>query len=197
MSVIVLPSPFRPRSCNFFLQTTQRVSAAPFSGSEQAVDLLNDRWRVTCELPGMTQAAAAGVEAFIAAMRGQVNTCALWHFTRPAPRGTARGTMTLNASAAQGASSIVVAGVSPSTGTLLAGDMLGAGGQLLMVATDCVAVAGIATVPIVNRLRAALSGGASVTWDRPTAPFRILSTEGVSFVPRRAMPVSFDFGEAI
>jgi hypothetical protein len=121
----------------------------------------------------------------------------LYHFTRPAPRGTVRGTLTLNALAAQGASSIVVTGCSPATGTLLAGDMLGVGGLLLMVGADCTAVAGVITVPIVNRLRVAQSSGAAVTWDKPTAPFRLLSTNGVQYTPGVAQAVSFDFGESI
>lgn len=197
MSVITLPSNFKPRACNLTLMTNQRVHASVYSGSEQPVDLLNDRWLLSCELPNASFAAAAAIEAFIAAMRGQVNTCNLWHFARPQPRGTARGTLTMNATAAQGAATIVVAGVSPATGTLLAGDVLGAGGQLLMVAADCTAVAGVITVPIVNRLRAAISSGASVTWDKPTASFRILATDGVNYTPRRATPVSIDFGEAL
>jgi len=81
-------------------------------------------------------------------MRGQSNKVALYHFARAAPAGTVRGALTLNASAAQGASSIVVTGCNPATGTLIAGDMLGVGGQLLMVAADCTAVAGVITVPI-------------------------------------------------
>jgi hypothetical protein len=197
VSVILLPSGFKPRSCSFSLAVNQRVYASVFGGAEQAVDLLNDRWTVTCELAGRSHAAGAEIEAFIAAMRGQVNTCSLWHFTRPQPRGTARGTMVLNAAAAQGASSISVSGVSPANGTLLAGDILGVGGQLLMVASDCVAAGGIVTIQIVNRLRAALSSSAAVTWDKPTASFRLLSSEGVTYSPRLAATASLDFAEAL
>ena len=197
MSVVTLPALFVPRSCQLTLATSQRVSASPFGGSEQAIDLLNDRWLLSCELPAARHANAAWREAFIGAMRGQVNTTALWHFARPAPRGTVRGTLTLASSAAQGAASLSITGCSPSTGTLLAGDMLGVGGLLLMVAADCTAVAGVITVPLANRLRTAKSSGTSVTWDKPTAPFRLLSTSGVQYAPGVAAPVSFDFGEHI
>lgn len=198
MSLIALPSLFKPRTCQVDLSVNQRVTAAPFGGSEQAVDLLNDRLLLSCELPpSVYHADGAWREAFIQSLRGQVNWVPLWHFTRPAPRGTVRGTLTLNAAAAQGASSIVVTGCSPSTGTLLAGDLVGVGGLLLMVATDCTAVAGVITVPITNRLRTALSGGASVTWDKPTTLFRLLSQSGVQYAPRQVSPTRFEFGEKI
>ena len=203
MSLITLPTTFKPRTCTMVQAVTQRVNASPFGGSEQAIDLLNDRWLCNVELPPMGQASAArrvaasALEAFIGAMRGQTNTVELWHFARPQPQGSVRGTLTLNASAAQGASSVVLTGCSPSTGTLLAGDMLGVGGLLLMVAIDCTAVAGVITVPITNRLRTAQSGGAAVTWDKPKGTFRLLSTSGVQYAPGIAGGPSFDFGEVI
>lgn len=197
MSVITLPANFKPSSCALTPFMSQRVSAAPFGGSEQPVDLLNDRWLMSCELPNSLTNSGAWIEAFIGSMRGQVNTVALHHFARPYPVGTVRGTLTLNASVAQGANSIAVTGCSPSNGTLLAGDMLGVGGLLLMVASDCTAVAGVITVPVTNRIRTALSSGASVTWAKPTAMFRLLSNNAVSYTPAVAGAVSFDFGEAI
>lgn len=197
MSTITVPSQFEPRTCAFAANVNQRVNAAPFGGSEQAIDLLNDRWLCSVELAPQYNASAAYIEAFIAALRGQTNTCNLWHFTRPAPRGTVRGTLTLLGSAAQGAASLVITGCSPATGTLLAGDMLGVGGLLLMVAADATASGGVITVTLANRLRTAQSAGAAVTWDKPTAPFRLLSTSGVQYTPGVAAPVSFDFGEAI
>lgn len=197
MSVITLPAAFVPHSCQLTQSVNQRVSAAPFGGSEQAIDLLNDRWLLSCELPNHLNSDGAWREAFIGAMRGQTNVVNLHHFARKAPRGTVRGTLTLSASAAQGASSVVITGCSPATGTLLAGDMIGVGGLLLMVASDCAAVAGVVTVPITNRLRVAQSSGAAVTWDKPTAPFRLLATNGVGYSPAVSGAVSFDFGEKI
>lgn len=199
MSTIALPVQFTPSTVNFKQNVNQRVSAAPFGGSEQAIDLLNDRWTCNCEISIKSAAKAASLEAFVAAMRGQTNTVALYHFARPAPNGTMRGTLTLNVAAAQGASSIVVTGGAGQAGnTLLAGDMLGVGGLLLMVASDCVADAnGTVTVLITNRLRVAQNSGAAVTWSQPTALFRLLSSSGIQYTAMVANPSSFDFGEAI
>lgn len=197
MSTISRPTQFIPRACTLMLATNQRVSASPFGGSEQAVDMLNDRWMMSCDLPPASHANAAWLEAFIGSMRGQVNVVALYHFARPQPRGTARGTMLINGAVAQGASSIAIDGISPSTGTLLAGDMLGVGGQLFMVAADVTASGGAATVTIVNRVRTAIADNASVTWDRPTCLFRLVSSPSVAFAPGLATPTGFDFAEAI
>ena len=197
MSTITLPAAFKPIKFGLKLYVSQRVTAAPFGGSEQAVDLLNDRWTCHVETASLSDSDGAYLEAFIASMRGQANNVALCHYNRKQPSGTVRGTLTLNAAAAQGANSIVIAGCSPSNGTILTGDMLGVGGLLLQAASDCVAVAGVCTVPIVNRLRAAQSSGAAVTWSQPTALFRMMATSGVSYTPDGADPISFDFSEVI
>ncbi len=198
MAVITLPSQFAPRSCIFTQSVNQRVGASPFGGSEQAVDLLNDRWLCSFELPANSQATAAAIEAFIGSMRGQTNTVALYNFARQTVRGTIAGAKTLSAGASQGAASIGIT----ATGTLLAGDLINVatptgGVLLLMVAQDCTSSAGVITTPLTNRLRVALSSGAAVTITRPTANFRMLANSGVQYVPGYASPVSFDFGEAI
>ena len=197
MSTITLPVAFQPKSVHMTLMANQRVNASPFGGSELSVDLLNDRWLMEIELPDSSQAYGAQIEGFIAAMRGQVNVCALYHFARSAPLGTARGTILVNGAVAQGASSIAIDGISPSTGTLLAGDILGIGSQLFMVAADVTAVAGAATVSIANRVRTAIADNAAVTWNAPTALFRLLSASGVTFERARASGVSLVFGEYI
>lgn len=62
--------------------------------------------------------------------------------------------------------------------TLLAGDMLGASGQLFMVAADCTGTdAGAMTVPVVNRCRSVVAGGTVLQWDRPTALFALPAME--------------------
>jgi len=197
MSLITLPTTFRASACELGLAVNQRVFASPFGGSEQAVDLLNDRWMMSVELPEAPAADGRWREAWLASMRGQVNWVALHHFQNPYPAGTARGTILVNGAVSQGASSIAIDGISPSTGTLLAGDMLGVAGQLFMVAADVTASGGAATVSIVNRVRVALANNAAVTWDRPTALFRLLSASGVRYTPGMASSMRLEFGEYI
>jgi hypothetical protein len=181
------------------LSTNQRVSAAPFGGSEQAVDLLNDRWLCSLALPPNKPSDAAQLEAFVAAMRGQTNVINLHHLMRPAPRGTMRGTLTLSAAASQGAATLSITGGSGQAGTtLLAGDMLGVGGLLVMVFSNATANgSGVITVTLANRLRTAQSSGAAVTWNQPTAPMRLLQNSGIQYQPGFAAGISLDFAEAI
>jgi hypothetical protein len=66
-------------------------------------------------------------------------------------------------------------------GTLLPGDMLGLNGMLLQVAAPGATAdaAGAMTVPLVTRLRKACTTGLAVTWDKPTAPFKLTETGGI------------------
>jgi hypothetical protein len=191
------PSAFVPDSFKLVMQTSQRVNASPFGGSEQVLDLLCDRWICSLSLPMRDQASAAAVEAFLASFRGQINTVNLWHWVRPVPRGTLRGTLLTSGTQAQGASQLVLSG-GTAGGTLLQGDLVGAGGQLLMVSTDCTADgSGNITVPLVNRLRAAILTAQSVTWNKPTLPFRVLSHAGIEYTPGIASQVDLSLGEVI
>ena len=195
MSIIIFPTAY-PRDMVMTLQTNQRAHASPFGGSEQVVDMLNDRWVAACTFPARKLKNAGPLEAFLASMRGQTNTVGIWHFARPIPRGSLRGLPTLASAAAQGAAAVsvqTVAGVS-----LLAGDLIGVSGLLLMVQADTVANgAGVMTVQIVNRLRIALLAGAAVKWDRPLVQCRLAGSSGVNYVPGQALPVQCDFAEAI
>lgn len=192
MSTITWPTAIVVRQAGLRLATTQRLHTAPTSGSEQAVDLLNDRWMLSLVLSARARFdSGARIEAFIAAMRGQTNTVALWHFVRPTVRGTL-ASATCGA-AAQGAASVTLTG----TGTLKAGDMLGIGGLLLQVADD-VTLSGSGAVSIVNRLRTAITGGSAVTLTKPTALFRLATPQaGVQYMPGKSDEVALDFAEVV
>lgn len=91
-----------------------------------------------------------------------------------------------------------VASASYAPGTLNAGDMLGVGSQLFQVRTNATATsAGVLTVKTVNRTRVALSSGAAVTWDRPTALFAVQDgASAFSFGPGAMGASSFRLVEA-
>ena len=177
------------------MSVNQRVYADPFSQFEQPTDMLGDRWLASVSVPIRVHADAAALDAFLGSFRGINNTVGLWHFVRPVPRGTLRGAPVLAALAAQFASSIQV--TVPAATTILAGDVVGLGGQLLMAAANATAVGTTLTIPLVNRLRKAQSASAAVTWNKPTAQFRLLMNPGVRYMPGYAEGVSLEFGEAI
>lgn len=197
MSTITLPSAFQPMSCNLQLITDERVWASNFGGVDQANDLLSDRWSAEIELADMSVTDAGAIQALVEALRGSVNDVALYDFARPAPLGTARGTMLVNGAVAQGASSIAIDGVSPGTGTLLPGDLLGIGGRLFRVASAVTASGGAVTVPITGRVRAAIADNAAVTWNAPTLLMRLLSASRIVYRRNRASGCSLVFQERI
>ena len=81
--------------------------------------------------------------------------------------------------------------------TLLAGDMLGLGGQWLQVADDVTASAdGTMTVTLANRVRAAASSGAAVTWDRPQATFRLAGPVAVTHLSAMTDGLELELVEA-
>lgn len=195
MTLIALPTGLAPSQFSLLLNTEQRASSSNFGGSEQVVDLLNDRWTAALTFPNLSNEDAARMEAFVASFRGMTNTVALWHFRRPVPRGTMRGSPFIEA-AQKGASSVVVN--STPGATLRAGDMIGLAGLLLQVQSDCVANGlGVVTVPLVNRLRRALPWHTDLVWQSPSAPFRLISRIGVQYLPGYSPEISLDFVEAV
>lgn len=198
MSALTWPSGLQVGSFAMKLNTVQRAHSSPFSGSEQVVDLLNDRWLISLELAPSNEADGGAQEALINSLRGMTNTVALWHMSRPEPKGTMRGAPTLSGDHAQGASALNVA-TGQAGCTVAAGDVLGVGGLLVMAASAATADGlGAITIPIVNRLRALVSNGSSVTWDKPTAPFRMATkAPAPTNMNGIASTVSLDFVEAV
>ena len=192
---IALPPGFRPATFALRQSVVQRVSASPFGGSEQILDLLQDRWMASLALSPCRPALAASREAFINAMRGQTQVCYLHHFARPRPRGTMRGAPTAQAAGVSWDSLLIntVPGAS-----LLPGDMIGVSGLLLQARAQAVAGGdGVLQVPLVNRLRKAIPAGQAVVWDRPAAPFRLLAAPAVQYGSGFADSLSLDFAEAV
>ncbi len=195
MTILTLPADLRIETATLRPVTNQRVHSSGLNLTDWAVDLLVDRWEASITLGVRYADDAAAIEAFLNNFRGQVNTVGLWPFYRPVPRGTMRGSPVLASAVAQFAASLpltVAAGA-----TLKAGDFLGVNSQLVQVASDCAAVGTLLTVPIINRLRSAASSGSVVTWQKPTAQFRLLTNPGMVYRQGIVDGLTLDFGEAI
>lgn len=190
------PSDISIRHCQFDMETAQVVNSGTDSASEQAIDRLRDRWIASLLLPVRSKQRAQRVEAFLNSMRGQTNWVRLWHYARPAPLGTMRGTPTLDLAAAQGADQIRI--LTTPFATLKAGDFLGLDPLLVMVQDDAVATAGgILIATLTNRIRIAQLAGAAVVWDKPKAEFRFRSHSGVRYVPGYTEETSVELVERI
>ena len=187
------PAAWVPRRFELRLQPNVITFTSPLNRSTQAVDLLGERWRIVLDLPPDVDSVRAGaLEAFFDRLKGPTNFVTIGHTRLRAPQGTMRGAPTLSAAAAQLANTVAIGGTS---GTLLAGDMLGIGGQLCRVMAN-------ATVPgsveIAPRLRTAMSSGTAVVWDYPTANFRLVGDGApVAWSPGMHDAPSIELVEAI
>lgn len=171
-----------PKRFRMQVMPNERCFPGYYSGQSQAVDLLGEYWVCQLTLPARcSEALGALREVFFEQLRGRVNTLQLWNQKRPAPRGTMRGTPTVRTSAAQLASTINVQTVAGKT--LEPGDLIGFGAQVSRVMGMATLVADgsghIDNVPVWPRVRAAVSGGAAITWDKPLITFRMADGAGV------------------
>lgn len=167
---------------------------SPFNGAVESVEFPGERWAVSLSMPtwNARNAKAAQAEAFFARLAGGMERLRLWHVLRPEPLGSMRGTPVLAGSVARGALELQIT----TPGSLRAGDLFKIGNQLFQCFADCSSSGGTLTVPLVQRVRAALTAGAAVAWDRPTALFVLpATTAAAGYSPGMASPVAVDLEE--
>ena len=152
------------------------VSQSPLSGDVQSVSIPGDRFRARITIPAQSYAERAQLEGFFASLRCSqtfsANRLQCWHLARPTPRGTISGSPTVQAIAAQLATTVSIqttAGV-----TLLRGDMIGFPNQTCIVTADATANgSGVMSVSIAAPLRSALSVSDAVTLSQPKMLFLV------------------------
>lgn len=180
MSIITFPESLKVARCEW---AQQRNDVAFRSGfGSQSLELSTPLWAVTLEATTGLEANGGGWQAVGMQLCGQTHQLALWNHARPVPRGSMRGTMTLNASAAQGATTLSIIASGQVSKTLLQGDYLGIGAnltqQVVMVIADATCNgSGIISVTVEPALRNAFSAGEVVTWNKPKALFRRVNSK--------------------
>lgn len=175
MSIIALPAGIVAAKMSWGQRRNDMEFRSQFGA--QTNELSAPVWMVTLEPPMTRESESGAWKALLMLLRGRTNQVELWDFARPAPRGTMRGTMTLNSSAAQGDVSLSIVAAGQAAKTLLAGDQIGLGSgttqQVVMVVADATSNgSGIISVTVEPPLRNAFAAGAAVTWDKPKALFR-------------------------
>lgn len=176
MTTVSWPATAVPSQFAMVLVPNNRQFRSPYSQALAGVDLLGNPWRFN--LSFANQARTDGtLQALFNSLRGAVNNLALWDMNRPAPRGTMRGSPTLAASVAQGASSISLQ--TTAGATLITGDKIGFQSMLFEVADPATANgSGVATVNLTSRVRKAVSSGVAVVWDKPST-LAVLNGDGI------------------
>ena len=147
------------------------VFESPIDGSVQTGDTQGPRWALVADLRPMAEADIAEFQAFLAKLRGKTNRALVRYFAREVPRGTINlSGVTVNGALSVGATQLDLSGCGSAT-TLLTGDFIGIGGQLLMVVDGPHTASGggaMTSVKFEHPLRAIASHGAPVTTDKPT-----------------------------
>ena len=168
---------FQPARMQWGVTTSRTAWASVYTGQTQRVSHLADRLRITVDLPLVLKDLAGAREAYFMAASAAGNWIRVWHFQRPRPVGTLRGSPVTSAAAAAGAREIAI--TTTAGATLAAGDVLGVANQLVQCGYGgaVAGAAGAMIVPLVLPLRRALSSGAAVTWDKPTGTFQILNLD--------------------
>ena len=137
--------------------TITRIS--PLTGKTRTESYGGEHWACTLTCHNLTGASAADLRAFLSRLRGRAYRALV------ADHGyTQRGTLTaLTVNGAnQTGTSLVCNGATPSTGTLLAGDMISVEDRLYMVTEDATAVGGAVTLSVVPPLEGPPAHGATV-----------------------------------
>lgn len=146
---------------------------SPHSGQSQVVEMPGTRWAHSLRLEGLSTTERQMMSTFFAQLRGRANRYTLWDVINPQPKGTMRGSIVVNNTIAQGAVAAVITGGSGQAGTtLLVGDKLNIGGELKIIVVGGTANgSGNITCTVEPPFRNAVSAGAAVVWDKPTAKF--------------------------
>lgn len=166
-----------PQAMTWGQRSNTLVHVSPLSGQVQTVELPGARWLLSVNYAVLQAADRALMEAFLARLRGQANRFTAYDFSRPTPRGTYRGTLTITGGIAAGATAVTITGGGAGQ-TLLAGDKLSIGGELKIWTQDATADGtGVITGNVEPPFRGAIASGASVVWDRPTALFMLAEPE--------------------
>jgi len=178
--------PNLPASAEWQLVSNTQVTKSTFDGSVQTSELPGAKWHVSLTFPKQEPAAGRVLVAFLASLRGEAGRFYLHDHTLPTPRGTISGTPVVSGAAQIGAS-IMTSGW---TGTLLAGDMIGIGGELKMVTAD---VTGAGTTPVAVSfeppLRNSPANGSAIVTNKPTAVFKLT---GDNMAASKVSPLFYD-----
>ena len=173
---MIITWPGLPVKESGFSQIRNDISFSSMFGS-QSNEIATPVWGITLEATPGLEMYSGDWKVIGIKLAGKTNQLAVWDIARPVPLGTMRGTMTLNSSAAQGATTLSIVATGQNAKTLLKADYLGIGAnltqQVVMVMDRATSNgSGIIEVTVQPPLRNAFAAGESITWNQPKALFR-------------------------
>jgi len=179
MATIDLPTSSAFAGAMFSLSVNVSASAYTgfFTGVTTKVSHLADRLRATLTLPPCRAADAAQREALFLALLSTGDLLRMPMPHRLQRRGTLAGSPTVNGNHAAGVRTLSVSATSSQT--LLAGDWISVGGNLLQCGyAGAVSIASVMSVPLVLPTQRAITTGAAVAYVAPTGLWQ-LDTDGL------------------
>jgi len=176
-----------PSNAQWQLVSNTRVFKSPLDGSVQTSESPGSHWHVSLSFTKQHPAEGRALMAFLVSLRGEAGRFYLHDHTQPTPRGTITGSPVVSG-VAQIGTTINTTGWA---GTLLAGDMIGIGGELKMVTADVTSAGSSAVTALVFEppLRASPANGSAVITAAPTAIFKLTGDNLASF---SVAPVFYD-----
>lgn len=201
MAVIDWPASYLPQTAQIALQRSVRQFRSPHNGSLQAVGYMAERWQLSFVLPPRPIGAGGAIEALLFQLTGGVDRVRCWHFGRPQPAGTLRGSPVVATGAVRGDTTLAItttAGATVKAGDMLAVALAAGGTQLIQMAADGMANgSGALTLALVTHIRNTVNVGAAITWNRPTAEFVMpASRAAASYRPGVQEGAVFELDEA-
>ena len=181
MAIITMPAGLLVERATFGVARFDVGELSAESGNSADRLLGPPRWTLSLQSPVLSQRQMDLWRTMLVQLRGRVNHLAAWDPGRPAPLGTMRGTMTLNGSVSQGATTCSITASGQGSNTLLAGDWLqistGITGQLIMVMADATASGGVISVTFEPPIRkvGGYAGGTAVTWDKALGHYKMVN----------------------
>jgi len=171
--------PNMPASYEWQLVSNTQKTTSPLDKSVQTSELPGTRWHVSLSFPHQTPAEGRALAAFLASLRGEAGRFYLHDHAQPQPRGAITGSPVVSGAAQIG----ITINTTGWAGTLLAGDMIGIGGELKMVTAD-VTSAGPSTVTALvfePPMRASPANASAIITAAPTAIFKLTGDNTASW----------------
>jgi len=171
---INLPSAPNFKQSSWSLMRSTSLTQSAFTGKQTVAEFPIALWRTDLELPPMKKEVAYAWQAFFLKLRGRRGTFLLGDPDHKTPRGTARdGDLTLSSQANSNDTTLSMQVASDSK-TLLAGDYIQIGDQLLMVVDDAVITNQSTDVNVEPFVKNVVTATSSVICENPKATMRIV-----------------------
>lgn len=179
MAIIPWPASIKTGPVDYGIEFDVQITAYR-NGRVTTFSLPGSRWTASIRFETEYDVTRARKEALITKIKGGANRLSMHHHARPRPNGTLRGSPILGAPIVAGAETMTLANCN---GGVLAGDMLGLPGQIVMVMEDTTPLFGNMTIAVSPTIRNPHNSGTAVVWNKPAA----------LWIPRSALAGPFPY----